>query len=331
MRTIVLEEPGKFLLTDTPQPGDPAPGEVRVAVRGIGICGTDLHAFRGKQPFFSYPRILGHELGVEVIATGDGVTSVRAGDLCSVNPYMNCGECGACRRGTTNCCERLRVLGVHIDGGMREEIVVPAAHLYPSAKLGVAQLALVETLGIGAHAVGRAKPQPGERALVIGAGPIGLAALEFLRLEGADLSLLELVDSRRNFAASRFPGLHTFATFDAAVADANATLVFDCTGNPASMHASFKLPVNGGRLVFVGLFVGDVTFHDPEFHRKELTLLASRNARPDEHRRIVTLLEEGRIDTGPWISERAPAMDIVARFPRWLDPAAGVVKAVLEF
>lgn len=331
MRTIVLEEPGKFLLTETPAPGDPGPGQVRVAVRGIGICGTDLHAYRGKQPFFSYPRILGHELGVEVTAAGDGVTSVKRGDLCSVNPYMNCGECGACRRGTTNCCEKLRVLGVHVDGGMREEIVIPASHVYPSAKLTVAQLALVETLGIGAHAVGRAKPQPGERTLVIGAGPIGLAVLEFLKLEGADLGLLELVDSRRGFAAGRFPGLRVYSTLEEAQSGADATLVFDCTGNPASMHAAFKLPVNGGQLVFVGLFVGDVTFHDPEFHRKELTLLASRNARPDEHRRIVSLLEDGRIDTNPWISERAPAMDIVARFPRWLDPAAGVVKAVLEF
>ncbi len=331
MKTIVLEEPGRFVLTETEPPAAPGPGEVAVWVRSIGICGTDLHAFRGKQPFFSYPRILGHELGVEIAAIGDGVTGLAPGDRCAVNPYMHCGECAPCRRGKTNCCTVLKVLGVHVDGGMRESIVLPAAHVYKSGKLTLRQLALVETLGIGAHAVGRSDVQPGERTLVIGAGPIGLAALEFLRIEGADLALLETSENRRRFAASAFPGIRLYSNLDEAAANADATLVFDCTGNPASMHASFKLPVNGGKLVFVGLFPGDVTFHDPEFHRKELTLLASRNARPDEHRRIVALLEEGRIDTTPWISETAPAMEIVERFPRWLDVSAGVVKAVIEF
>jgi 2-desacetyl-2-hydroxyethyl bacteriochlorophyllide A dehydrogenase len=330
LRTIILDQPGQFRLADTDAPPAAGPGEAIVRVRTVGICGTDLHAYRGKQPFFTYPRILGHELGVEVVEVGEGVDGLRVGDTCAVNPYMHCGECGPCLRGTTNCCEKLRVLGVHIDGGMRERIAVPAAHLYRSDKLGLQQLALVETLGIGAHAVGRARVQAGERALVIGAGPIGLTTLEFLRIEGADLSLLEISEPRRRFAERCFPGLRCHTDADAARA-LDATVVFDCTGSPASMHAAFKLPANGGRLVFVGLFVGEVTFHDPDFHRKELTLLASRNATPAEHRRIVALLEAGRIDTDPWISERAPADDIVARFPRWLDPSAGVVKAVIEF
>ncbi|MBM3734156.1 MAG: zinc-binding alcohol dehydrogenase family protein [Acidobacteria bacterium] len=331
MRTIVLEQPGRFVLTDTPAPPAPGPGEVAINIRSVGICGTDLHAYRGKQPFFSYPRILGHELGVEVAAVGDGVSNVAPGDLCAVNPYLNCGQCGPCRRGKTNCCEKLRVLGVHVDGGMREQIIVPATHVYPSQTLTLRQLALVETLGIGAHAVNRAAVQAGERALVIGAGPIGLSVLEFLRLEGADLGLLEISEPRRRFAESCFPGIRCYPAFEQAQAEAEPAVVFDCTGNPASMHAAFKLPVNGSRLVFVGLFVGDVTFHDPDFHRKELTLLASRNGTPAEHRRIVGLLESGRIDTSPWISETAPASEIIERFPRWLDPAAGVVKAVIEF
>ena len=331
MRTIILEQPGQFRLADTDSPSAPGVGEVLVRVRSVGICGTDLHAYRGRQPFFSYPRILGHELGVEVAAVGLGVEGLVPGDRCAVNPYLNCGACGACRRGTTNCCEKLRVLGVHIDGGMREQIVVPAAHLYKSDLLTLQQLALVETLGIGAHAVGRARVQPGERTLVVGAGPIGLSTLEFLRIEGADLGLLEISEARRRFAESRFPGLRCYTSAEQAAQEADATLVFDCTGNPASMHGAFKLPVNGGRLVFVGLFVGDVTFHDPDFHRKELTLLASRNATPAEHRRIVGLLEAGRIDTAPWISELAPAGEIVERFPFWLDPSSGVVKAVIEF
>lgn len=331
VRTIILDEPGRFRLAETDAPSAPGTGEVLVRVRSIGICGTDLHAYRGKQPFFSYPRILGHELGVEVAMVGQGVDGLAPGDRCAVNPYMHCGVCGACRRGTTNCCEKLRVLGVHIDGGMREQIVLPAAHLYKSDSLTLQQLALVETLGIGAHAVGRSAVRPGERTLVVGAGPIGLSTLQLLHIEGADLALLEISEPRRRFAESCFAGLRCYTSAEQAAQEAEATLVFDCTGNPASMHGAFKLPVNGGRLVFVGLFVGDVTFHDPDFHRKELTLLASRNATPAEHRRIVALLESGRIDTAPWISEQAPAQEIVERFPRWLDPSAGVVKAIIEF
>ncbi|MBY0374966.1 MAG: zinc-binding alcohol dehydrogenase family protein [Bryobacteraceae bacterium] len=331
MKTIILNEPGRFTMTNTAEPDGPGPGEVLLGVRRVGICGTDLHAYRGKQPFFSYPRILGHELGVEVLAVGDAVSGVKPGDRCAVNPYLHCGECGACRLGKTNCCERLRVLGVHTDGGMREKIVLPAAHVYPSSKLTYSQLALVETLGIGCHAVGRAQPEPGEPALVIGAGPIGLTVLEFLRLAGAQCSLLELSASRRDFAARMFPGLTLHETVESVKAADLPTLVFDCTGNPASMAGAFSLVANGGKLAFVGLFVGDVTFHDPEFHRREMTLLSSRNARPDEHRRILSLLEDAKIDTGAWISDEVAAEAMIDRFPHWLDSASGTVKAVVHF
>ena len=163
------------------------------------------------------------------------------------------------------------------------------------------------------------------------AGPIGLTVLEFLRVEGADIGILEISPARRAFAARLFPGVRFYESVDAVLADELPTLVFDCTGNKDSMAGAFQLVANGGKLVFVGLFVGDVTFHDPEFHRREMTLLASRNATPAEHRRIISLLEDGRIDTSAWISERAPVDAMIERFPVWLDPAAGIVKAVVDF
>src|SRR5580658_1667442 len=163
MKTIRLEEPGRFALLSTQEPGSSLqPDEALVRVRRVGVCGTDLHAFGGNQPFFTYPRVLGHELGVEVFSVGSGVTHVRPGDRCSVEPYINCQKCIACRRGKPNCCRELRVLGVHADGGMRETIAVPARKLHPSAKLELDQLALVETLAIGCHAVERAGLVPGE-------------------------------------------------------------------------------------------------------------------------------------------------------------------------
>jgi len=130
MKSILLVEPGVFRATELPEASKPGPGEALIRVHRVGVCGTDLHAFRGKQPFFSYPRILGHELGVEVLAVGEGVTSIAVGDRCAVEPYLNCGRCIACRRGKPNCCTQLKVMGVHVDGGLRERFLVPAAKLH---------------------------------------------------------------------------------------------------------------------------------------------------------------------------------------------------------
>jgi threonine dehydrogenase-like Zn-dependent dehydrogenase len=156
MKTIILDKPGQFQLTETEPPAAPLPGQALVRVRRVGICGTDIHAFKGDQPFFSYPRILGHELGVEVVSVASDVSNLTSGEICAVEPYLNCGVCIACGRGRPNCCVQLKCLGVHTDGGMRELITVPAAKLHPSHTLTLEQLALVETLGIGAHAVERA-------------------------------------------------------------------------------------------------------------------------------------------------------------------------------
>ncbi|MBI4586134.1 MAG: alcohol dehydrogenase catalytic domain-containing protein [Planctomycetes bacterium] len=161
MKTIVLEQPEQLRCVETPPPEGPPPGWALVRVRRVGVCGTDLHAFRGRQPFFSYPRILGHELGVEVVQVNAPAAGVKPGDRCAVEPYLNCGACQPCRLGRTNCCEKLQVLGVHTDGGMRELIAVPASKLHRSAALGLDELALVEPLGVGAHAVDRAGVERG--------------------------------------------------------------------------------------------------------------------------------------------------------------------------
>jgi 2-desacetyl-2-hydroxyethyl bacteriochlorophyllide A dehydrogenase len=337
LQTIILTEPGRFELTRTQPPREPPPGHALVRVDRIGVCGTDLHAFRGEQPFFSYPRILGHELGVEVVALAPDVAlDLAPGDRCAVEPYLDCGACVACRAGKINCCVRLQVLGVHTDGGMREQIVVPAAKLHRSAALSFEQLALVETLGIGAHAVGRARVRAGEWALVIGAGPIGLTVMQFARLAGARVIALDLEPGRLDFCRKHLGVEQTVMAGERALAviqeltDGDLpTVVFDATGSPRSMHGAFHYVANGGRLVFVGLFQGDVTFHDPEFHRRELTLLASRNATGAELRRIIGLIEGGQIDTLPWITHRAPLAETPAQFPSWLRRESGVIKAML--
>ncbi len=339
MRTIVLREPGRFELAETPAPGEPGPGEALVRVRRVGLCGTDIHAYRGRQPFFTYPRILGHELGVEVLRVGDGVASVNPGDRCAVEPYVNqCGTCPTCRLGKTNCCPAMGCLGVHLDGGMRDEIVLPADHLHRSEALPFEALALVETLGIGKHAVNRADVTAGETVAVLGLGPIGLTVAQFAMLAGADVVGVDLSPVRAEASHERL-GLTTLVSQgDAPLPEQWAATfgelplkVFDATGHAGSMHAAFDLPVPGGTLTLVGLVLGELSFDDPSFHRRELTLLASRNAVADDLREIIGHLEAGRIDVQRWITHHTPADAFPGVIDDWLAPDAGLLKGVLDF
>ena len=335
MNGIILDRPNALrAAADLPELGSPPPGFARVRTHRVGICGTDWHAIAGRQPFFEYPRILGHELGVEILEVNDPHSALKPGDKCSVEPYLNCSTCIACRGGKGNCCVKLRVLGVHVDGGMRESFTLPANKLHKSEKLTLDQLALVETLAIGCHAVARANLTTGERVLILGAGPIGLSVIPFVQAAGAVPIVADVSASRLNFCREQMKVTQTIdARGDvlAALGDELPTCVIDATGNPASMASTFDRVAPGGRIVFVGLFPGDVTFDDPNFHRREITLMGSRNALPGDFTRIITLIEDGLIDTTPWITHRTPARNLVNLYRDWQKPEAGVIKAMVEF
>jgi 2-desacetyl-2-hydroxyethyl bacteriochlorophyllide A dehydrogenase len=332
MKTAILEQPGRFTLTETERPGAPGPGEALVRVTVVGICGTDLHAFEGTQPFFTYPRILGHELAVEVLETGEGVNDFRAGDQCAVNPYMACGECVACKVGRSNCCAKMRVIGVHSDGGMRDVIVLPAKQLYKCEKLPPLQIPLVETLAVGIHAVGRAAAQPGDRAIVAGAGPIGLSVLEFLRAAGlTDIGVIEKMPERLAFAVKHHGLKRYYPSHEEARQEDPSALVFDCTGDKGSMDGAIHLLQQGGKLIFVGLINDRISLFDPDLHRREATILASRNSTPAEHRRVLEAMESGRVDVTDWPTEAVGPASMNNRFPAWLHREAGIVKAVIDW
>ena len=338
MKTIVLEKPGDFQLTERPNPGSPPPGEALVRIRRVGVCGSDIHAYKGNQPFFTYPRVVGHELGVEIAAVGPNEKGLEVGDRCAVEPYLHCGRCIACRRGKTNCCVALQVLGVHADGGMREFMTVPVAKLHRSRSLTLDQLALVEMLTIGAHAVRRAQLEPGENVLVIGAGPIGLSTITFAQLVGARVSVLEISAWRREFCRQHLKVDRcldgqgdTGKQLQELLSGDLPTTVFDATGSAKSMMQAVQYVANGGKLVYVSLVQADLTFTDPELHRRELTLLRSRNALAADFVWAMQMVEDGRVHLGPWITHRASADTMVAEFPSWLNPDRGVVKAVVEF
>ena len=284
MRTLTLTEPFKLELTQTAPPMA-GPGEALIRVRRVGVCGTDLYAYRGRQPFFSYPRILGHEIAGEIVEVGPNPAGLMAGENCVVSPHLFCGACIACRQGKTNCCTTLKLLGVHVDGALREYVVVPARNLLRAEGLTLEQMALVENQGIGAHAVDRAQLRPGETILVIGAGPIGVGVIHFARLAGVNVLVADT-------SPQRLAGVKQWLQPDGLLApDADTltqlrdltggdlpTAVFDCTGSPTSMMNAFNYVAHGGRLILVSIVQADLTFNDPEFHRRELTLLASRNA-----------------------------------------------------
>ncbi|MFM1904204.1 MAG: zinc-type alcohol dehydrogenase [Planctomycetota bacterium] len=340
MKALLLREPGRFEFIDTPEPPPPGPGEAVVKVESVGICGTDYGGFRGTMPFFSYPRIPGHELGVEVVAVGEGVTNVRPGDRCCVEPYINCQACHSCRRGLTNCCEHHQTLGVHCDGGLRPRFTLPARKLHPSPALSPAENSLVETLAIGCHAIDRARPAWNETVLVIGAGPIGLSAVEFARLTGARVIVMDRVESRLAFVRERLGiadtilatgGADDEAAVRALTEGRMAEVVVDATGSPESMSQALELCSFGGRLVYVGITQQVISFpHAAVMHRRELSLLASRNALSRDFTRIIGLIEAKAIDTSPWITHRLAFADMVEAFPSLLDPTSGVVKAVVE-
>ena len=342
MKAIQLERPLHFVHLDIAEPAAPRPGEALVRVHRVGICGTDLGGYLGKMPFFSYPRIPGHELGVEVIAVGAGVTNVAPGDRCSVEPYLNCQKCYSCRRGHTNCCESNQTLGVMCDGGLCERYLLPARKLHVSRKLTFDQLALVETLAIGCHAVNRGNPQPGEHVLVIGAGPIGLSAIEFAKLSGARTIVMDMNAGRLAFVREKMGVPDTILLApggeDAAIEQLRALtngqfadVVVDATGSNKSMAGALAYCAFVGRLVYVGITQQEVTFlHAPIMHRREVSIMASRNALPADFTRIIALIEEGKIDTVPWITHHAAFEEMIGVFPSWLKPETGVIKAVVE-
>lgn len=337
MKTILLEKPGSFAAVNRPRPAIERTSHALVRVRRVGVCGTDLHAFKGDQPFFSYPRVLGHELAVEVVELGQSSPRLNVGDYCSVEPYYNCGACPPCITGKTNCCEQLSVIGVHEDGGMCEWLLVPVNKLHPSSVLPLEHLSLVEMLSIGAHAVLRANVTSRDRVLVIGAGPIGLSAIQFAQLAGANPVVFEMDAARREFCKN-FLGINRVLDPGEAPAEqlkeqfggVLPDIVLDATGNPQSMAQAFDYVGSGGTLAFIGLFIGDLSFYDPEFHRKELTLMSSRNATSADFEYVIRMLEEGRINLNPWITHRTILSRVVDTFPSFLQRKEGVIKAMID-
>lgn len=335
MRALICHEPGRLSLIERQAPGALAPGHVRLAVSHVGICGTDYHIFEGKHPFLQYPRVMGHEISAHVAEAGRG-SAFQPGELVIVNPYLACGRCIACRKGKPNCCVAIQVLGVHVDGAFCDEIVVPETNVFPAGGLTAEQAATVEFLAIGAHAVRRAGPSGNARALVIGAGPIGLGTALFARIAGSDVTLADVSEERLAAAQDRFGFESSLIAGEAALAAGMALtenegfdFVFDATGNARSMNAALPFVAHGGVLVLVSVVKDVIAFPDPEFHKREMSIIGSRNALREDFLHVAAAIAAGDIATGQLITHRTSLEGAAADLPRWAHAKEGLIKATI--
>ncbi|BAF89277.1 zinc-binding dehydrogenase [Azorhizobium caulinodans ORS 571] len=335
MKALLCEEPGRLSVISRPEPV-PGPGEVLVRIRRVGICGTDFHIFQGKHPFLEYPRVMGHELSGTVEQAPEGSRLTR-GENVYIVPYLSCGKCVACRKGVTNACQNIAVLGVHRDGGMAEFLCVPEQNVIPAGSASLDDAAMIEFLAIGAHGVKRGSITAQDKVLVVGAGPIGMSAIIFAKARGAEVSVMDTREDRLNFTRDALGANHLL------IADAGAEdvargitggdfydVVIDATGHAGAMQRGFGFVAHAGRYVLVSVVRQDITFSDPEFHKRETTLFASRNAQPDDFAEVVRQMEAGKVPTRALNTHRGALSDAPALFQEWLRPEAGVIKAILE-
>ena len=335
MNYIVCEEPGTFLLKEQDIP-QPKAGESLLRIRKIGICGTDIHAFGGTQPYFNYPRVLGHELAAEYVQ--GNAAGFNTGDAVSFIPYFNCGSCVACRNGLSNCCTSIKVFGVHIDGGMAEYVVVPDGYLLHGEGLDFDELALVEPLAIAAHGVRRAGVREGETVLVMGAGPIGIGLIQFAQQAGAKVIALDVNEHRLDFCKDELGVWQTLNPMNADVMERLAeitngdmpTVIIDATGNRNVMNSAFQYLAHGGRYVLVGLQKGELSFSHPEFHKRESTLMSSRNATREDFQYVIESIRSGTINPKKYITHRIAFKDLPSGFEALLAPENNVIKALVE-
>lgn len=336
MKAIVCQAPYHLTVSERPEPV-PGAQDVLVRIRRVGLCGTDYHIYAGRHPYLAYPRVMGHELAGEVEAAPPG-SSFAVGQRVAINPYLACGACIACGNGKPNACVNIRVLGVHADGGMCERLAVPESAVIDATGLSLDQAAMIEFLAIGAHAVARGRVAAGQRVLVVGAGPIGVGVGLFARLAGAGVTLIDTRLARLDYARTRLGFEDTVAVDEALVAALAARTggamydtVFDATGVLAAMTQSLAYVAHGGSLVLVGVAPGDLVFADPEFHKRETTLLASRNALAGDFAHVIAAIKAGTIPIDALHTDSFDADDMPERLPQLIAGADHVLKAIARF
>ena len=330
MKKLVCKKPKDLALIDIETDAVPE-GWVPLDIACVGICGTDYHIYLGNQPFLKYPRVMGHEVSAWVSREYRG-DNFKSGDLLILNPYFACDDCHACKNQKPNCCENVEVFGVHRDGAMAEKFAAPPQNLISAEGLTPEQAAMVEFLAIGCHGVARSSVSPGSKALIVGAGPIGLAAAIFARLGGCHVTMLDVSAKKATLLKQKF-GLHVVHPSDHQTMQSlqdKCDHVFDATGNINAMNSGLKFVNNGGTYTLLSIVQQELRFPDPEFHKKEVTLFASRNANRTDFTRVIKAIRDGEIDTYAIATHRTNLENAALDINRWAGSRDDVIKAIIE-
>ena len=310
MKAIVLDEPGRAVVWDV---AEPRRGEedVLLAVRKIGLCGSDLNTFRGRNPLVSYPRIPGHEIAATVVDAGRHA-EWTAGTNVTLSPYAACGRCASCLRGRPNACRDNQTLGVQRDGALTEFISVPAGKLF-RANLSLKELCLVEPLTVGFHAVGRGRVAAEDIVAVIGCGGVGLGAIAGAAFRGARVIGIDVDDGKLEIARkagashtinSKTRDLH--AQLQELTDGHGPDVVIEAIGLPATYRAAVEEVAYAGRVVYIGWTKEQVLYETRPFVHKELDILGSRNAMPENFREVIQMLEAKRFPVDAAVTHTVP-------------------------
>lgn len=324
MKALQVQAPGRVQLVDVLSPR-PKPNEVLLRVRIVGMCGTDLSTFRGTNPLVSYPRILGHEIAATVEAaaiSGNGGT--QAGTNVTVSPYANCGSCASCRRGRPNACRFNETFGVQRDGGLTDFLVVPAEKIYPAEGLELQELALVEPLSIGFHAVARGRVSKEDTVAIFGCGGVGLGAIAGAARRGATVIGVDIDDRKLSLAQAAGARFTIHSQRDQLserlrelTAGDGPDVVIEAIGMPATFRAAVEEVAFTGRVVYLGYTKEPVSYETRLFVLKELDIMGSRNAAPEDFRAVIEMLQQGGFPVQEAISKIVPMAEGAAALEEW--------------
>ncbi len=328
MKAVVLEGPGRAACQSVPEPAPPAADAVLVRVRKVGLCGSDLNSYRGRNPLVTFPRIPGHEVAATIVQATPAYPQWAVGMAVTLAPYSNCGQCPACLRGRPNACQFNQTLGVQRDGALTETIAVPASRLF-SASLSLKELCLVEPLTVGFHAAARGRVAPEEIVAVIGCGGVGLGAVAGAAFRGATVIGVDLDDAKLA-TAQKAGAAHTIHSerqdLHAALAELTGgrgpDVIIEAIGLPQTFRAAVEEVAFTGRVVYIGYAKEPVAYETRLFVQKELDILGSRNALPEDFRSVIRMLEEHRFPVDDTVTHIVPMEETPAILAAWdRDPA----------
>ena len=337
MKTILIAKPFEIQVTDTPKP-TPGEGEALLRVLYCGICGADVASFTGNQPFTTYPRIPGHEFSAQIVSIPENDRGLKPGDLVTCNPYFNCGTCYACRKGLVNACTDNQTMGVQRDGAFREYITMPVSRVLPGKGLTARQLALIEPFAISQHALSRCPVKPGNRVLIVGAGPIGLFALLAAKVKGAEVTVCDILPGRLEMAAS-FGADHTVNTAEENAPEKLRALTggdgFDvcveACGKSVTFLSCIEQAAQGASLILIGNGKTETTFLHSILLKKELNVFGSRNAFTADFEALIDLVAAGKADVLKMVSAVFEAEDAAQAFEALRHNDGSLEKVLLRF